>query len=416
MIRRKLMFRQSLDDLIDVSRHLSPSTNQPFTPLSIIQSAHWDQSLLKHAITYRPRSSSGSPPHSPSPSKDGELGISLMTAELLASFEPTPASAGRTKEEEKRFYPVPVDSSLRIGDWDTSGSESRTMEQLFTARTQMTRTGSGRRLQTLARTSESNFFGILNERRTAAECIAFDISGTARWSPFPPFRFGVEFWGVEHSAARLYSQTVWYAGNLFNVYAQVVKKKGQQQLGVYLHRQSSVDPIPSPSTPPSSTAENAERARAQGHGTNSSVPPTSPSQVSIPASVSMLSLIPRPTSRGTNATGNAGPSRSTTPTSTLSASPPQKSAQPVIHAPIQPYRDPRSSIEAYFTIYCASPTGSSLTRFSSAPDVFCVSQSWGWKSSSLHLQQEDSGTAGSTSVPIFAKEVSVRATGVLGIV
>jgi hypothetical protein len=404
---------KSLEDLIDISRHLSPTTDQSFTTLGVLQSAHWDQSLLKQAITFRPRSGSSSPPQTPFPSKDGELGISLTTAEILASMESTLTSLGT--EAEKRYYPVPVDSSLRIGDWDSSGTESQTMEQLFTARTQMTRTGSGRRLQTLARTSESNFFGILNERKSAAECVASDPTGNARWSPFPPFRFGVEFWGVEQSTARLYSQTVWYAGNLFNVYAQVVKKKGQQQLGVYLHRQSSVDPIPPPSAPPHAAAERIERTRAQGHGRNAVVP-TMPSQISLPASVSVHSLIPRPTSRGTPITSNAGPSRSTTPTSLSPGSSPPKSSHPPILAPSQPYRDPRSSISAYFTIYCASPTGSSLTRFSSAPDQFGVSQSWGWKSSSLHLQQEDSVVSGDAPALTYTKETSVRATGVLGIV
>lgn len=291
------------------------------------------------------------------------------------------------------------------------------MEQLFTARTQMTRTGSGRRLQTLARTSEANFFGILNEWRTASECIESDPTGSARWSPFPPYRFGVEFWGVEQSSSRMYSQTVWYAGNLFNVYAQVVKKKGQQQLGVYLHRQSTVDPIPPPSSPPLNMVE---RPRVQSHGRNTSVPTASPSQVSIPVSVSMHSLIPRPASRSTIATGltgHVGQSRSTTPTSTSSSPSPQRSSHVIIHAPSQPYRDPRQAITAYFTIYCASPTGSSLTRFSSAPDVFTVSQSWGWKSSSLHLQQEDpAGSNGETPAFGYGKEVSVRATGVLGVV
>lgn len=38
-------------------------------------------------------------------------------------------------------------------------------------------------------------------------------------------------------------------------------------------------------------------------------------------------------------------------------------------APQQPYRDPRAQISAYFSIACHSATGSSLMRFSSAPDT-----------------------------------------------
>ncbi|SPO39831.1 uncharacterized protein PSFLO_05312 [Pseudozyma flocculosa] len=47
------------------------------------------------------------------------------------------------------------------------------------------------------------------------------------------------------------------------------------------------------------------------------------------------------------------------------------------------YRDPRRMLRAYFSIHCPSPFGNALTRFSSAPDYFSLSQSWGWKSSNL---------------------------------
>lgn len=51
--------------------------------------------------------------------------------------------------------------------------------------------------------------------------------------------------------------------------------------------------------------------------------------------------------------------------------------------PAIPYRDPRRELRAYFSIHCPSPLGTSLTKFSSGPDKFTISQSWGWKSSSL---------------------------------
>jgi hypothetical protein len=37
--------------------------------------------------------------------------------------------------------------------------------------------------------------------------------------------------------------------------------------------------------------------------------------------------------------------------------------------PLQPYRDLRVQVSAYFAISCASATGSSLTRFMSNPNV-----------------------------------------------
>ena len=87
-------------------------------------------------------------------------------------------------------------------------------------------------------------------------------------------------------------------------------------------------------------------------------------------------------------------------------------------APPQAYRDPRSSVSAYFTIACASATGASLTRFTSAPDAFAVSQSWGWKSSSLRTEEyleigEDGMPQGNVAA---GREVSFRATVVLGVV
>ncbi|KAK0553613.1 hypothetical protein OC846_002454 [Tilletia horrida] len=65
------------------------------------------------------------------------------------------------------------------------------------------------------------------------------------------------------------------------------------------------------------------------------------------------------------------------------------SGQPVGHIgstappPQVPYTDPRRELRAFFSIHCPSPLGSSLTRFSSGPDRFALTQSWGWKSSSL---------------------------------
>ncbi|OSX62849.1 hypothetical protein POSPLADRAFT_1046241 [Postia placenta MAD-698-R-SB12] len=45
------------------------------------------------------------------------------------------------------------------------------------------------------------------------------------------------------------------------------------------------------------------------------------------------------------------------------------------------------SVSAYSTIVCVSSTGTSLTRFTSAPDVFSVSQNWDWKLSSLRTEE-----------------------------
>lgn len=278
------------------------------------------------------------------------------------------------------------------------------MDQLFDLPAPQT----DRKSPSRAATSETNFFGLKAERKTAVECVANDATGKARWSPYPPCRFAVEFWDIDSlkEKSRLHSHTIWYGGNLFNVYVQVVRKKGIQ-LGIYLHRQSSVDPIPAPSAP--------VQAGARGERNHNRVP-------SFPQQI--LSSVSSPTVRHSpsmqpirSATPNSSPptSTSTTYQSTGNAIP--ATAPPI--SPAQPYRDPRSSVSAYFSISCTSTTGSSITRFTSVPDVFSVSQSWGWKSSSL--RSEEMGEVGADGQPVKSpvpapKELSLRATVVLGVV
>lgn len=54
------------------------------------------------------------------------------------------------------------------------------------------------------------------------------------------------------------------------------------------------------------------------------------------------------------------------------------------------YLDHRSNLTAFFEIYTPSRKGHSmLTCFSSTPDEFAMSQSWGWKSASLYAKTEE---------------------------
>jgi hypothetical protein len=283
------------------------------------------------------------------------------------------------------------------------------MDQLFESPAPLSSSSSESKAPIRATTSEANFFGLKSERQSASGCIASDAMGKARWSPYPPCRFAVEFWDIDalKEKSRLHSQTIWYAGNLFNVYVQVVRKKGVQ-LGVYLHRQSSIDPIPAPSAPFSITR--ADR-------THNRVP-----SLPFPASQSSPSMHYSPSI-------HPPPSRSTTPNSTPSTSSGAVTSYVSSHstipatappvAPVQPYRDPRSAVAAYFTISCADSTGSSVTRFTSVPDVFSISQSWGWKSSSLRTEEYlEVGADGQPVKPTgpASRENSLRVTIVLGIV
>ena len=424
-----------------ISGDVSPSTGKPFVPLPVLQSAHWNQSALYHRITSR-HAGSSSPILSPAGGAAKELGLGVAPAEI-------PKHTIHPEEQDKAFFPIPGDSSLRLGD--STGLEGASMEQLFDM-------GSARKG---VNSTEANFFGLEQARRPAS---AFATSSApeganananaaaTQWTAHPPFRFAVEFWDVDalKEKSRLHSHTIWYAGSLYNVYVQVVRKKGVQ-LGIYLHRQSTVDPIPSSSAPAVGMLPPPPRDRgAMGRGPSASV--SSPRPASLAGSAGTPSPTPMsPLARTSTtvsmpnspATSSSSPLSSSLPNGTgfarssanlhggsgghgIGASPAMPLSLPVTLpamapavAPPQPYRDPRPAVSAYFTIACASATGASLTRFTSAPDVFSVSQSWGWKSSSLraeeYLEVDAEGQPAAAVLPA-RREVSLRATVVLGVV
>ncbi|KAF8887738.1 hypothetical protein BD779DRAFT_1719529 [Infundibulicybe gibba] len=440
----------TMDDLISISQDISPTTKRPFVPISIIQSAQWGQSVLRHHITVRPPSSSTNPT-SPA-SRDKELKICLTATDVATRLSNNAQSS--YNEKFKPYFMVPVDSSLRIGDNGNNSNvqdgTSVSMDQLFTSCHSPTLSPPASPIPptitpsstAAARppTSEANYFGIFPPRQTAATCI--QQSGESRWSPYPPYRFAVEFWDLESlkEKSRLHSRTIWYAGSLYNVYVQVVRKKGQPQLGIYLHRQSTVDPIPR-SSAPSVLMTKAGEGRTHNIGSGGGVqrPPTPthargpslPTEIMLPLTPTNSHFSPSIHPLTRSMTPLSRPN-SSPPASSLSGSPTSSSnvhnaagvsntipaTAPAVTPP-QPYRDPRPSISAYFTISCASATGSSQTRFTSAPDVFAVSQSWGWKASSLRTEEYMDMTAdanGMSGGAVHGKETSLRATVVLGLV
>ncbi|KAH9005925.1 hypothetical protein EDB86DRAFT_3061648 [Lactarius hatsudake] len=367
----------SIDDLVHISCDRSPTTGRPYVPERIIEAAHWAQSTLRHKIMGSLPSSPNASPTSPKGAgRHKELGISVSQKDIeetLSSFE---------KDEANRAYwPVPGPSSIRMGE--CVGVENPSMDELFglsPAAAPKPR-GSGRPSMSI-----SSFFGLQNERCVATNCVSNNSADSARWVSYPPYRFAVEFWDVDslREKSHLYSRTIWYAGSLFNVFVQMFRKKTQgPQLGVYLHRQSSVDPIPPLSVPagqhPATETPTDNRANARNLSSPSSATllPISPTQVHLRTSTL--------TGGGLPATGSP-------------------------NVPHQPYRDPRAQVSAYFAMSCASATGSSVTRFTSNPDDFSISQSWGWRSSSLRTESTDS------SSPSPAGNTSVRVTVVLGVV
>ncbi|KAJ1311644.1 hypothetical protein OPQ81_010120 [Rhizoctonia solani] len=357
----------SLEDLLKISQE--PSSNgKPFVELPALQSAHWRQSIMRSLITSRSIVSS-SRPSSPTP-------------------ERAPGSGSLAEDDSKVYYPIPSDASIRIGH-DRSASTSD-LDLDFDV------LSSPPPPKIRRPASESDLFGLRPSRRTAREIIQEGTAETVKWSTNEPFRFSVEFWGLDtlKEKNRLHSQTVWYAGSLYNVYVQVIKKKGMQ-LGVYLHRQSAVDPIPPASAPASYALLN---------------PPTPPGSDAVLVSPSPSSLPLRSSLLGSSIVPVASPP---TPTPRSGTTPPDRDA-PVTSppsAPPAPWRDPRRIIRSYFILSCPSLIGSSLTRFQSGPDDFKISQSWGWKSSCLWGENDSDDPS-----VINDNWNSLRATVTIGVV
>lgn len=476
----------SVDDITQISQDISPLTKKPYVPLRILQAAHWDQAILRQKILSSSSSASTSlnagTPVPSTTSKDKDLCVSATTSEIVSK-------AVEQQEDliaDTRYYPVHADSSMRLGDTgglskdtNTGKDEPITMEQLYAFASGETNTmiaspsGNGHRSVPLSptRTSESTFFGLHSYSPkealppssnssypipfplNASQLTRLDTTGNLRWTPYPPYRFSVEFWDIDwlKEKSRLHSHTIWYCGSLFNVYVQVVWKKGSgptlgsassngtMQVGVYLHRQSSVEAIPGCSRPSSDFIVVKPLEEREGRHVRG---PSMPALSTSLSRTSHYSPSIHPPSRSATpvSVNQSGPSAPSSPV--LSASPhgsfgfTGSSSQIASHSypstsgltlpatlqpavPSQPYRDPRSSVKAYFTICCASGTGTAQTRFSSSPDDFAISQSWGWKSSSLTLRVGAGSHADGQTIPspsFAGEEVSLRATVVLGIV
>lgn len=350
------------DELRRLMTDHSPTTGRPYVSAACLHQAHWNYSDMQRRISKY--SNYG-------PSFGGEQ--ATQNQRLRLGLETTPETARRSHHES--YWPVPIDTSLRIGD---PGSTMQA-ESLFNySPAESHRTATAR-----------NFFGIASNRLSREQ---LPDSPSARWVPCEPFRFSVEFWGVESlkEKMRLYSHTIWYAGSCYNVYTQAVRKKGLQ-LGVYLHRQSNSDAIPTPSSPrrasiysqlgmssagvSETTIAAPIASRPHARSVPSPEPSTSRNHTPVPSrspphrsSTPLLISSPRSPSREIQASASFSPS---SPPSAFNALPTQSSHGATINAtpPNQPYRDPRPAISAYFSISCHSATGSSLTRFSSGPDT-----------------------------------------------
>ncbi|KAK3674014.1 hypothetical protein LTR78_006217 [Recurvomyces mirabilis] len=277
-----------------------------------------------------------------------------------------------------------------------------------------------------------------------------------RYTHFPPFRFAAEFPNPRllKEKKRVYSRTVFYAGSLWNIYIQKVATSRNKQLGVYLHRakeRETEDLVAGGSGIGGGVGVDQrigtlEREMVGGRGgrrrerrlrrldggegeeSEGSVPGDLDSAVtgaggateSARAST-MRSLLgrgagaPRPGQKEAGQPPGTSMGAGNMPftdsehehdhydlndSDLLSSDDPSDSEHPPLPpAPpriptLPPYVDARPTIKTYFKIYSPSRGGRMLSVYESAPDKFNFSQSWGWKSSTLMLDEGLLGSGG----------------------
>ncbi|RUP44180.1 hypothetical protein BC936DRAFT_149839 [Jimgerdemannia flammicorona] len=186
------------------------------------------------------------------PSSAGQPSSSSPPSSITSpTSSPAPIALARTAtaNDGRVLHTIPTDDTTHIGE---SGLASVSMSAVAAAAAAATPAGA-RRERGRARQSFATFTYADSEDGEAAEevevggmAVGRGVAGVGvgprvEYSVFAPFRFGVEFVGVQNlkEKCRIYSETVFYAGSNWNMYIQKIKtpRKGVQ-LGVYLHRYS----------------------------------------------------------------------------------------------------------------------------------------------------------------------------------
>ncbi|WRT64111.1 uncharacterized protein IL334_001040 [Kwoniella shivajii] len=427
----------TFNNLSTIASDLDPTTHLPYAPLSVLQAAHWAAADLRSRVTAHEKPGVTTD----ADDDDNELGLTQTTTAICSNTRrrrpvprsrvPSPAkpTASATSwglsspslpsadtlpslhsAQHTIWHAVPTDDTHKIG---ASGllSLSGSAQHSFIGEMPdfgpdlldpvLPTTGEAEKIRPPPH-GERTAFGLIGGKMTGKEIEekwineggAFAMSnlnlglgeatsnstGKAqahikdeRWTKIEPFRFSVEFFDIDKltEKERFYSSTHFYAGSYFNCYVQMIKRKEKGvQLGVYLHRQPPNEPFPIPSSPRSSSSTSLSDS-------------------------SLATFAPPSSTRHQSTIGNSPISHnrhlSTSPM--VPGSPPaslalSSSAQSQATNETQaPYIDSRSVTKAFFSISCASALGTALIRFTSGPDCFALSQSWGWKSSALKSEE-----------------------------
>jgi len=261
------------------------------------------------------------------------------------------------------------------------------------------------------------------------------------YSHFPPFRFAVEFPSPRllKEKKRVYSRTIFYSGSWWNLYIQKVRRGKNPQLGVYLHRAKERETDETLAAGGQSVpnmrvderighleremilradrrAEERRRVLARRRSGDVADPDNADSSgdTDPDGGPAGAATTPRPRGIGGYRKSSELDVLSNFPTkpayydeqdSDIEDEDPEiaKLTRSIRVPTLPPYVDSRPTIKTYFKIYSPSKGGRMLSVYESAPDTFNFSQSWGWKSSTLML---DDGMLGDEVNP--EAEIPVR--------
>lgn len=261
------------------------------------------------------------------------------------------------------------------------------------------------------------------------------------YSHFPPFRFAVEFPSPRllKEKKRVYSRTIFYSGSWWNLYIQKVRRGKNPQLGVYLHRAKERETDETLATSGQSVpntrvderighleremilradrrVEERRRLLARRRSGDIADPDNADSSgdTDPDGGPAGAATTPRPRGIGGYRKSSELDVLSNFPTkpayydeqdSDFEDEDPEiaKLTRSIRVPTLPPYVDSRPTIKTYFKIYSPSKGGRMLSVYESAPDTFNFSQSWGWKSSTLML---DDGMLGDEVSP--EAEIPIR--------
>lgn len=228
------------------------------------------------------------------------------------------------------------------------------------------------------------------------------------WTKIPPFRFSIAFADVSSlpTDKRVYGKTFWYAGSYWNLYLQKnhIASKDIYQIGVYLHRANNGNTNSSKNgiTNFDVFSDNANyKMMPKCYKNNNDSQSQSFNSSKIPKSGNLNDVNDQEKDNETDEATNMmnGLSISSPNNATVS----ERTNRGILHSPLKfnnvkvksdrsilTYEDHRSAIRVYFIIFTPSrKSKAALTSFLSVPNNFNKSQSWGWKSNSMCVFNED---------------------------